>query len=128
MKWILSVFISLFLLNHVKLSASASSFSEGFGNQRFNFYFGAEKGKENGFNIPSEFKHCASNSSSDNQYPKKRKKKNKKGVKPVYCYLPADCVLFSVVSNTDTIFSKKEFDTSRSFFGNGKRGPPYLLV
>jgi hypothetical protein len=128
MKWLLSLFISVFLLNHGKLSASASYSSEEAGIQYFDCSLGAEKECGDLFNIPSQFKHYASNSASDNQHPHKGKKKNKKGVKPVYCCLPVDCIVFSFVSDRDTIFSKKEFDTICSFFGNGKRGPPYLLV
>lgn len=128
MKWILSFLLSVFLLSHGKLSASTCSFSKDIGSQCFIYSLEAEEDKENTFNIPFEFKHYASNSASDNEHPHKGKKKNKKGVKPVYYCLPIDSLLFSLVSNTNTIFSKKEFDTICYFSGNGKRGPPYSLV
>lgn len=126
MKWLLSLFISVFLLNHGKLSANGVF--ENADSQLFVCFLGEEKEGENVLNIASEFKNHASHHSSDNQHPHKGKKKNKKGVKPVYCCLPVDCIVFSFVSDRDIIFSKKEFDTICSFFGNGKRGPPYLLV
>lgn len=129
MKWMLSLLISVFILNQEKLSADTNSFSKDFGSCGFNSSLCLEEEAcKNFFNIPSEFKHYRSNSSSDSQHPQKRKKKNRKGVKPVYCCLPIDCVVFSIVSIKDNIFSKKDFETSCSFSGNGKRGPPYLLV
>jgi hypothetical protein len=128
MKWMLGLLISVFILNQERLSANTYSISNNIFSCGFNYSIGANQKSEVFFNIPPEFKHFTSNSSSDNQHPLKRKKKNRKGVKPVYYCLPIDCVFFSLVSINDGIFSKKDFVTSCSFSGNGKRGPPYLFV
>lgn len=124
MKAIVGILFSILTLNHVKLSANTHFSFYGFDNQLVVDFFEDKETATTFSNLTIKLKAALSNSSSNNQLPKKNKKKNRKGVKPVYYCLPISSVLFFVSSDRDRIFTGKDSELSFCFLGNGKRGPP----
>lgn len=124
MKWILGILFCILSLSNTKLSANPY-FAENESDSRLVDSSLVDKATSKLFlNLTINYKGKISNSSSNNQLPKKNKKKNRKGVKPLYYCLPANSVVFSVNSDRDKIFIGKNSETSFCFSGNGKRGPP----
>ena len=129
MKWLLGLFISVFLLTPHKGSSDNCAFFEDVNSQCFVSNFLSKTDVKNAYNTIAELKAPVSNSSSNNnQLPYKNKKKNKKGFKSIYSYLSVNCISFTSVSDNKNYFFKQNSIIACVFFGNGKRGPPYLLI
>ena len=129
MKWLLGLFISVFLLTPQKGSANNCAFFEDVNSQCYVRNFLSKTDVKNAYNIIVELKAPVSNSSTNNnQLPYKNKKKNKKGFKSIYSCLSVNCISFLPTSDIENYFFKQNSIISCVFFGNGKRGPPSLFV